>query len=265
MGERRGFCECVAHRATPDVQPGVSGGVGSLRNIGGGGAGHIAERGWRKPKCSGRWSCVYLPVGQQSGRLEEMLERIAADYDRQVAVAADRLTALLEPVLVLLLVGLVGLIAAGDGVAIDGRRMWCNKAMNGKGRSGLRACGDRTDRINRGAGTDGDSHARHRDDQRAALPDPGKTKRRARGNRRSPTRSRHFTRPAEGIRRTRRAGDPGEWNRDQFRAAAQANAESIRGGIRINTTARVETANRMGWYASGPTGARAAGGGRGYL
>jgi type II secretory pathway component PulF len=50
-------------------------------------------------------------VGQQSGRLEEMLEKLAADYDRQVALAADRLTALLEPVLVLLLVGLVGLIA----------------------------------------------------------------------------------------------------------------------------------------------------------
>jgi type II secretory pathway component PulF len=50
-------------------------------------------------------------VGQQSGRLEEMLEKLAADYDRQVAVAADRLTALLEPALVLLLVGLVGMIA----------------------------------------------------------------------------------------------------------------------------------------------------------
>jgi type IV pilus assembly protein PilC len=50
-------------------------------------------------------------VGQQSGRLEEMLEKLAADYDRQVALAADRLTALLEPVLVLFLVGLVGMIA----------------------------------------------------------------------------------------------------------------------------------------------------------
>ena len=50
-------------------------------------------------------------VGQQSGRLEEMLEKLAADYDRQVALVADRLTALLEPVLVLMLVGLVGVIA----------------------------------------------------------------------------------------------------------------------------------------------------------
>ena len=50
-------------------------------------------------------------VGQQSGRLEEMLDRLAADYDQQVASASDRLTAMLEPVLVLMLVGLVGLIA----------------------------------------------------------------------------------------------------------------------------------------------------------
>lgn len=50
-------------------------------------------------------------VGQQSGRLEEMLERLAVDYDQQVAMASDRLTAMLEPILVLMLVGLIGLIA----------------------------------------------------------------------------------------------------------------------------------------------------------
>ena len=49
-------------------------------------------------------------VGQQSGRLEEMLDRLAADYDRQVASAAQRLTALLEPALILLLVLVVGFI-----------------------------------------------------------------------------------------------------------------------------------------------------------
>lgn len=49
-------------------------------------------------------------VGQQSGRLEEMLDRLATDYDRQVASAAQRLTALLEPALILLLVFVVGFI-----------------------------------------------------------------------------------------------------------------------------------------------------------
>lgn len=49
-------------------------------------------------------------VGQESGRLEEMLERLAADYDRQVARASERLTAALEPVLILSLALFVGFI-----------------------------------------------------------------------------------------------------------------------------------------------------------
>ncbi len=50
-------------------------------------------------------------VGQQSGRLEEMLDRLAADYDRQLVTAAQRLTAILEPLFILLMVVLVGFIA----------------------------------------------------------------------------------------------------------------------------------------------------------
>ena len=50
-------------------------------------------------------------VGQQSGRLEDMLDRLAADYDRQVRTLTSRLTAVLEPALILLLVALVGTIA----------------------------------------------------------------------------------------------------------------------------------------------------------
>lgn len=50
-------------------------------------------------------------VGQASGRLEEMLERLSGDYDQQVAAATARLTAMLEPILILLLAVWVGLIA----------------------------------------------------------------------------------------------------------------------------------------------------------
>ncbi|MDH3585264.1 MAG: type II secretion system F family protein [Phycisphaerae bacterium] len=50
-------------------------------------------------------------VGQHSGRLEPMLERLAMDYDRQVQVAAQRLTAVLEPILIVLLAVMIGLIA----------------------------------------------------------------------------------------------------------------------------------------------------------
>ncbi len=50
-------------------------------------------------------------IGQQSGRLEEMLERLANDYDRQINTATHRLTSILEPVLILIVATLVGLIA----------------------------------------------------------------------------------------------------------------------------------------------------------
>lgn len=50
-------------------------------------------------------------VGQHSGRLEEMLERLALDYDKQVQTAANRLTAILEPILIILLATVIGFIA----------------------------------------------------------------------------------------------------------------------------------------------------------
>jgi type II secretory pathway component PulF len=52
-----------------------------------------------------------LAVGQQSGRLEEMLRQLAAGYEQQVAVATQRLTAALEPLLIVILAVLVGFIA----------------------------------------------------------------------------------------------------------------------------------------------------------
>jgi type II secretory pathway component PulF len=50
-------------------------------------------------------------VGEQSGRLEEMLDRLATDYDHQVAAISQRLVAVLEPLLIIFMVLLVGLIA----------------------------------------------------------------------------------------------------------------------------------------------------------
>jgi len=50
-------------------------------------------------------------VGQASGRLEEMLDNLATDYDTQVDITAGRLTALLEPILMILLAIVVGFIA----------------------------------------------------------------------------------------------------------------------------------------------------------
>lgn len=50
-------------------------------------------------------------LGQQSGRLEDMLDRLAEGYDKQVTSATQRLTAVLEPLMILLLALLVGMIA----------------------------------------------------------------------------------------------------------------------------------------------------------
>lgn len=50
-------------------------------------------------------------VGQQSGQLEDLLDQLAAEYDRQVSASAQRLTSLLEPVMILILAVMVGLIA----------------------------------------------------------------------------------------------------------------------------------------------------------
>jgi type II secretory pathway component PulF len=47
-------------------------------------------------------------VGQETGRLEEMLDQLADDYDRQVATASARLSALLEPILIVVLAVFVG-------------------------------------------------------------------------------------------------------------------------------------------------------------
>ena len=49
-------------------------------------------------------------VGEASGRLEDVLERLATAYDQQVATSSQRLAALLEPVLIIILALIVLLI-----------------------------------------------------------------------------------------------------------------------------------------------------------
>ncbi len=49
-------------------------------------------------------------IGQQTGRLEDMLDRLATGYERQVATATARLSAAIEPVLIVCLAIFVGFI-----------------------------------------------------------------------------------------------------------------------------------------------------------
>jgi len=48
-----------------------------------------------------------IEVGERSGQLEAMLSKIADTYEEQVETTVTRLTALLEPFLILLMVGIV--------------------------------------------------------------------------------------------------------------------------------------------------------------
>jgi general secretion pathway protein F len=48
-----------------------------------------------------------VEVGEQSGELEAMLAKVSDTYEEQVETAVTRLTALLEPVLILIMVGIV--------------------------------------------------------------------------------------------------------------------------------------------------------------
>lgn len=49
-------------------------------------------------------------VGRDTGKLDEMLTRLSDDYNQQLSVATARLTAILEPILILLLATFVGFL-----------------------------------------------------------------------------------------------------------------------------------------------------------
>jgi len=51
-----------------------------------------------------------VAVGEQSGEVEQMLDRIAIAYDEEIEVAADRFTSLLEPLMIVFLAAIVGYI-----------------------------------------------------------------------------------------------------------------------------------------------------------
>lgn len=51
-----------------------------------------------------------VSIGEQSGELEEMLDRIAKAYDEEIDVVTERLAALLEPIMIVALAGIVGYI-----------------------------------------------------------------------------------------------------------------------------------------------------------
>src|SRR5437016_14375156 len=55
-----------------------------------------------------RLATQMILVGEESGRLEEMLNRVAEVYDREVQISIKRFLAVLEPALILGLAVLIG-------------------------------------------------------------------------------------------------------------------------------------------------------------
>ena len=51
-----------------------------------------------------------IAIGEKSGRLEEMLGRVANTYEVQVSNMGTRLTSLLEPIMILMMGGTVGFV-----------------------------------------------------------------------------------------------------------------------------------------------------------
>lgn len=51
-----------------------------------------------------------VSVGEQSGELEQMLERIGEAYDEEIAITTERFTSVLEPIMIVLLAIVVGYI-----------------------------------------------------------------------------------------------------------------------------------------------------------
>lgn len=51
-----------------------------------------------------------IAIGEQTGSLDSMLAKVADFYEKEVDAATDRLKALIEPMMIVLLAGLVGTI-----------------------------------------------------------------------------------------------------------------------------------------------------------
>ncbi len=79
-----------------------------------------------------RLATQMILVGEESGRLEEMLNRVADVYDREVQMAIKRFLAVLEPVLILGLAVLIGGIVLLDPARRHGHERTCRLSAGSK-------------------------------------------------------------------------------------------------------------------------------------
>ena len=53
-----------------------------------------------------------IAVGEQTGELEQLLERIAVAYNEEIDISIQRMTGLIEPIMIVLMAVVVGGIVA---------------------------------------------------------------------------------------------------------------------------------------------------------
>ncbi len=73
-------------------------------------SGHDLREATMKHRIFSHSMAQVFALGQQSGQLDRMLDRLGNDYDRQAAQLATRMTTILEPVLIVILSVIVGFI-----------------------------------------------------------------------------------------------------------------------------------------------------------
>lgn len=54
--------------------------------------------------------CHMLKIGEESGNVESMLDKLADYYDEEVEIATQSMMAALEPAIIILLAGIIGTI-----------------------------------------------------------------------------------------------------------------------------------------------------------
>ena len=51
-----------------------------------------------------------IAIGEQSGHLEEMLDKIAEAYDEEIEITTQKVTSMIEPVIIICMAVVVGFI-----------------------------------------------------------------------------------------------------------------------------------------------------------
>jgi general secretion pathway protein F len=54
--------------------------------------------------------CYMVAIGEESGRLEEMLKRVSQSYDEEIELTTQKVTSLIEPIMIVLMAVVVGFI-----------------------------------------------------------------------------------------------------------------------------------------------------------